>query len=182
MGKTARNVAIAGGLGLLVWGGLRLLAKKRSDWDLDALVQRELELAASIVGLSTPSLIPSSLVETAACDGVRVYYNRDWIRAVIARNCDEVACVKEILLGVMGHELGHLVGGDIGAPAEERPSRELRADAVAAVVLARSGASDENFARVISEITGCCSPGYPPGWQREQTIRKTFAQAQWGLA
>jgi len=137
-------------------------------------------VVARALGVDPPPLVASVSARNAEWNGFYIAYNPGWIQGVLSRHCTDSLCASGVIRGVLGHELGHMIGGDVGAPEHERPAREDRADQYAAIALARSGVSPEVFGRILNEATGFSAPGYPPGWYREQTVRKVYEKVMWG--
>src|SRR5262249_6454983 len=104
-------------------------------------------------------------VPVAAADGTGILINPTWFRAAMTTTRGDPRFMRDAAIGILGHELDHLVQGDIEAPHWATRSNELRADWVAGVVCARLGVSAEAFAVVIWQLAAHhstdprCHPG-----------------------
>ena len=167
---------ITGGVvvGAAVVGGIvkAVTAPKIEDAELHEFLLAHLRLAARLVEVAAPPLVPSNDVPNAASDGKRILYNPRWFREQLGAFCTSATCESNVALGVMGHELGHHLH-----PCAAHPHAcELEADAVAAVVLARAGLRSMDFERVLIEIAPVASQTHPRWDLRVRVIRSVFAE------
>jgi hypothetical protein len=104
------------------------------------------------MGVPVPPLVLSHDVSPAAADGARILINPTWFRDAMTATRGDPRFMRDAAIGILGHELDHLIQGDIEAPDWATRSNELRADWVAGVVCARLGVSAEAFAVVIWQL------------------------------
>lgn len=137
-----------------------------------------LEQIADAMAVAAPPLAISRAVPNAQADHIGITANPDWLDANLAAVSPDPGFLRAGLIGVLAHELGHLVGGDAWAPWWVKRFIELRADWFAGVACARLGVSAEAFAVVIwrvAEHHGSRDPSrYPNRRDRVAAIREGY--------
>jgi hypothetical protein len=170
------RVAAACGLGL-GFLFLRHSAQARADALLHAAARNMLESIAAVMGCQVPPLRLSRAVMNAQADGVGVTVNPDWLHTQMTSICSDVRCHHDLLVGILAHELAHLVYGDVHAPPWDKRAIELRADQFAGMALARLGVSPDAFSTVIGQLSTHYSDdptAYPDGADRIDAIESGY--------
>lgn len=150
-----------------------------SDALLHAAGSEMLAQIAGALGVPVPPLALSRAVDNAQADGIGIVINPDWLHAAMNAVCGDPSCLHDMVIGILGHELGHLVHFDVWAPPWAKRSIELRADWFAGIACARLGVSAEGFAAIIWRIADRHSSGptsYPDRNARVRAIRAGFEQ------
>ncbi len=115
--------------------------------------------------------------------GFTVLCNRGWVEDLLQRYCRSAECRAAILVGILAHEVAHLSFQHVGLPPDDLAScspnqlQELRADAVAGWVLARTGFPPDYLTVVLRELSAEPSCTHPTGGLRAQAIAAGFEQA-----
>jgi hypothetical protein len=116
--------------------------------------------------------------DNAYSDGTSVWIDPEWVGSLIGSFCDTSRlCLNAIILGVMGHEVGHHVHRDIFATDQSVPARyarELAADRTAGFLLGRARIPADDFARVLDTLSSRGSATHPPGEARRVAIQEGY--------
>lgn len=192
--RDKETLGVAGillGLGLIGWAASSAAAeqeRRRREEEarqraahlaaLYAFAARMLGLAARLRGVTPPTLIEWPNTQNAGSNGSVILLDLEWLGQLLSRYCDAAVCQTAIALGLMGHELAHHLAGDAihgGDPHQ----MELRADWWAGWTLGRAGVSQEDFERVIFDLSSIEDTGrsHPNRDRRSAAIREGYAAA-----
>lgn len=128
---------------------------------------------AKAMGVAAPLIYRSYTVGNAASDGRYIYYNPNWVAAVLGRYCNSELCILAVVAGVLAHELAHHQYGDALCYNCNRRRQELRADYEAGRALAKMGVHSRDFEVVVAELN-VESHLYPSSYCRSDAIRRGF--------
>lgn len=154
-----------------------MMAGMYADALLQTVAQSMLASIAAVMGVPVPPVAISRDVDNAAADGSVVWVNPDWLADSTSLVCCSPNCPYELTLGILAHELAHLVYGDVFSPPYHRHTVELRADGFAAVALARLGVSPDAFSALMAQLASHHSQGpfgYPSRDERIEMIRASY--------
>lgn len=163
---------------LLVAGALVALATLARPPEPTPLERRALELlrlAASVLGVRVPPLVVLADASGPRTDGRRILVGAKWIAWAAGRYCVGDACTDALMLGLFGHEMGHIIARDVGSPGHERIAREYRADWRAGYTLGLCGIAPDVLELVLADLTGCCSSSHGSGIVRAAQVRAGFS-------
>lgn len=145
--------------------------------EIDQVVQSQFSRACALLGIPRPRLVATGAVPNAASNGIAILYNRDWVGAVLRRHCNDCECRVSVVLGFLAHELGHHVLEHARDPLTPSWDKELAADHVSGLVLARAGVNGEDFERLLAELSAYASHTHPPAHLRSDSLRRGYARA-----
>ncbi len=178
-------VGVLLGLGLIGWGASNAAAaeqERRREEErraaLYAFAMRMLSDAARLRGFAPPPLNAWPNAQNAGSNGAVILLDLDWLGQLLAHYCDAAVCQTAIALGLMGHELAHHLAGD-ALRAGDPHQMELQADWWAGWTLRRAGVSQEDFERVIFDLSSIEDVGrsHPNRARRVAAIRDGYAAA-----
>ena len=138
--------------------------------------RRAAKRAADLLGVSVPQLVVyRDRVGLFAADRT-ILVHPEWLeQQVLAVHCDNPRCRWATLLGMMAHEIAHIIHGD---PPETKAC-ELRADKHSGFVLALDGVSPEHLKLVMADISCGCTASHGCDFERLACIELGYGD---GLA
>lgn len=175
--------AVIAGLGLAFLFSLARTKKDGAREEIAKVAQGALRRVAEVLGIREPPLfLVDGGSRNAWSDGHQLGINLQWIDAEISETCDSVECALAVVLGVLGHELGHHHHGDAFSGDQHvcglNHGRELRADRIAGWVLGKVGADRRDFERVMAKSSWSCT--HPPGPARVAAIEAGYVASTQG--
>jgi hypothetical protein len=176
-------------VGALVLGALALIASSPSKPklsqervnELHRLMAGQLARVAQTLGIAAPVLQANYNVNNADASGNVIRYNPRWIDAKLREHCNDGECVLSIIVGVLAHEMSHILHGDrYTSSVQHNHNIELRADRVAGWVLAKLGHASGDMQKVWREFVAMNHPTHPPAPHRIQAIVNGYERATHG--
>ena len=135
--------------------------------------------AAAAIGVRPPTLAQCNRRGTNAwSDGTRIGWNPVFFEQVLAKHCNDDVCQESVLVGIMGHELGHHVKGHALRHDLHPHLMELDADSIAGHILAKAGVHPVHFERVLYEMSVRSTASHPGADRRMAAIRRGWQRAQ----
>jgi hypothetical protein len=184
MRKSTKNFATAAAVAAGT-AGLAYLAyrqrRQREDAVLQAAASSIVQSIAEAMQVVAPPLRVSREVDNAAASAIEILVNPEWLHAAMRAVCSDAGCQYELAVGILAHELSHVIHGDAFAPPWDKEAIELRADAFAGAAVARLGISPEAFSSIIWQIAQHHSSGpfgYPTRYDRVAAIRQGYETEQ----
>ncbi len=177
------SLLFATGIGAAVYAAAKrsIVRHQAEDALLEGTAQSIVQSIASEMGCIAPRVRVTTKILTAAAIGNEIWVNPQFIENAISSVCPDPDCQYALVVGVLAHELAHIVYGHGLAHPSQKHEIELDADWFGGVACARLGISSEAFEEIIGRLSARHSQGpygYPSAFERCTTIRNAF-NAEW---
>lgn len=136
-----------------------------------------LESVVGVLGCGPLNLTMTPFVENFAAGSGTVFFNRAWAASMLSRHCNTQLCELSVVLGIVGHEVGHLVFNHPPYDLANCPlnrNHELQSDALGGWVLAARGMPRDHLERVIAELSLEATCKHPRASHRLSAIRHGY--------
>ena len=107
-----------------------------TDSMLEAAARAVVVQLANAMGHVAPPLRVSREVANAAANATEIVINPAWLHSAMTAVCSDPLCRFALAVGIIAHELSHVVHGDAFAHPMSKRFIELQADAFAGVLTA----------------------------------------------
>ncbi|HTR53658.1 MAG TPA: hypothetical protein VMJ10_23350 [Kofleriaceae bacterium] len=151
--------------------------RRNADAILQAAGQGIVQDIANAMGCIAPPVRISRDIDNAMATSVEILVNPDFLFRAMNAVCYDPACHHDLAVGILGHEVGHVVLGHAGSPPWLKRAIELEADDFSGTAMARRRVSPDAFEAIIWQIAQHYSngpTGYPNRYDRVATIRGAF--------